>query len=260
MIDIHKKLVNGSQIEPKTVNALLLSGIINILNQSESFEEQEARSKDLEHQNVTTKAKIEALGNWVLKQNDEVVELREKLSRLDENGFLIKESSDVLTLKNRIGSLEIDLNSLKRTSMKRNESSEPLDINKHSKKCNECDHRFAQNFEMENHMVEAHRQKKQHACDVCEKEFYFEWRLKKHMKMHTEVPNVCYYFKNKKVCPFDEVGCKFRHEFQHVDVAHVEEVAVEEAHESSEKIADKPTAAENRNEENEKFPCPWQCS
>ena len=249
MIDIHKKLVNGSQIEPKTVNALLLSGIINILNQSEAFEEIEAISKDLEHQNVTNKARIEALENWVLKQNDAIVDLSEKLSCLDENGFIIKESSDVLTLKKRIGSIEIDLNSLKRTSMKRNESSKPLDSNKRSKKCNECDNRFTQNFEMENHMVEAHQRKKQHVCEVCEKEFYFEWRLKKHTKMHTEVPNFCYYFTKKKACPFEEIGCKFRHEFQHVELAHEQEVAVEEAQESSEKIADKPAAAEKPNDE-----------
>ena len=30
MIDIHKKLVKGSPIEPQTVNALLLNGIITI--------------------------------------------------------------------------------------------------------------------------------------------------------------------------------------------------------------------------------------
>ena len=265
MIDIHKKLVNGSQIEPKTVNTLLLSGIINILNQSEAFEDLEARSKDLEHQNVTNKARIEALENWVLKRNDAIVELSEKLSRLDENGVLIKESSDVLTFKKRIGSIEIDLNSLKLTSMKTNGSSKSVNINKQSKKCNECDTRFTQNFEMENHMVEAHQRKKQHACDVCDKEFYLEGRLKKHMKMHTEVPNFCYYFNQKKVCPFDEIGCKFRHEFQHVELSHAEEIPVEEAQESPEKIADKPAAVENPNEVkecplcNEEFPCPWQC-
>ena len=268
MIDIHKKLVDGIQIEPITVNALLLSGIINILNQSEAFDELEARSKDLEHQNVTSKARIEALENWVLKQNDVIVELSEKLSRLDENGFLIKESSDVLTLKKRIGGLEIDFNSLKRTSMKINESSKPLTVNKHSKKCNECDDRFTQNFEMESHMVEAHQRKKEYVCGVCDKEFYYEWRLKKHMKMHTEVPNFCYYFNKKEVCPFDEIGCKFRHEFQYVAIVHAEEIAVEEPEESSEKIADEPAATneENPNELkecplcNEPFPCPWQCT
>ena len=249
MIDIHKKLVNGSQIEPKTVNTLLLSGIINILNQSEAFEDLEARSKDLEHQNVTNKARIEALENWVLKQNDAIVELSEKLSRLDENGVLIKESSDVLTFKKRIGSIEIDLNSLKLTSMKTNGSSKSVNINKQSKKCNECDTRFTQNFEMENHMVEAHQRKKQHACDVCDKEFYFEWRLKKHMKMHTEVPSVCYYLNKKTVCSFEEIGCKFPHKFQQVEIAHAELVVVEEAQEKSDKIVDKPADAENPNEE-----------
>ena len=69
-----------------------------------------------------------------------------------------------------------------------------------------------------------------------------------------------------EVCPFDEIGCKFRHEFQHAEIAHAEEVTVQEVQESSEKIADKSAGTENQNEEedcplcNEKFPCPWQCT
>ena len=75
-----------------------------------------------------------------------IVEISEKLSRLDENGVLIRESSDVMNFKKRIGSLEIDLNSLKLTSMERNGSSKSVNINKNRKKCNECDTRFTQNF------------------------------------------------------------------------------------------------------------------
>ena len=38
------------------------------------------------------------------------------------------------------------------------------------------------------------------------------WRLKKHMRLHTE-KNIlhCHYFNNNKSCPFEEHGCKFIH-------------------------------------------------
>ena len=48
MITIHTQLINGSPIDPDTVNALLLGGIVNILSQSEAFEDAENRIKALE--------------------------------------------------------------------------------------------------------------------------------------------------------------------------------------------------------------------
>ena len=39
-----------------------------------------------------------------------------------------------------------------------------------------------------------------------------KWRLDKHNKAH-EMLNVkfCHYLNNNKVCPFEEIGCKFKH-------------------------------------------------
>jgi hypothetical protein len=48
MIQTHKKLINGSPVDPKTMNTLLLGGIVNIRHQSEAFEVVEARAKALE--------------------------------------------------------------------------------------------------------------------------------------------------------------------------------------------------------------------
>ena len=36
--------------------------------------------------------------------------------------------------------------------------------------------------------------------------------LKKHMLIHTDQAQCCHYYKNGKLCPFDEIGCMFRHE------------------------------------------------
>ena len=50
-------------------------------------------------------------------------------------------------------------------------------------------------------------------CDQFDKEFVLRWRLKKHMRLHTE-SNVkhCHYFNNDKDCPFEVLGCKFLHQ------------------------------------------------
>ena len=46
------------------------------------------------------------------------------------------------------------------------------------------------------------------------------WRHDKHLKMHTDI-NIrqCKYFKNDSPCPFEELGCRFRHE-ENVELRH----------------------------------------
>ena len=60
---------------------------------------------------------------------------------------------------------------------------------------------------------EAHMEEKKNKCDICEKELFLELRLRQHVKIH-ENPNTkkCHYYNNDKVCPFEPLGCKFRHE------------------------------------------------
>ena len=101
MVDTHKKLVNGSQVDTKVVNTLLFGGVVNILHQSEAFEDVEERVKAIEREDVTNKAKIEYLENWVLRQNDTIEKLNEKLSRLDENGVFVKEAEDLDSIQKR---------------------------------------------------------------------------------------------------------------------------------------------------------------
>ena len=51
-----------------------------------------------------------------------------------------------------------------------------------------------------------------HYCYICDKGFVLNWRLGKHMKMHSEKDLChCYYFRNNHKCPFAEIGCKFLH-------------------------------------------------
>ena len=77
--------------------------------------------------------------------------------------------------------------------------------------CKVCEDKFSENVKLELHM-NIHKIDKQEKCDDCGKVFYFKWRLKKHKEMHTD-KNVkkCHYFNNDKICPYEEIGCKFQH-------------------------------------------------
>ena len=85
-------------------------------------------------------------------------------------------------------------------------SSHPKHIN-----CNQCDLSFSESWMLENHMG-THNLIKDHRCDVCGKGFYFKWRFMQHVKTHScQNVKTCHYFNNRKDCPFEEVGCKFKH-------------------------------------------------
>ena len=49
-------------------------------------------------------------------------------------------------------------------------------------------------------------------CDICKKQFHLRWRLNKHRASHDEQSKFCHYYNNDKNCPFEVLGCKFKHE------------------------------------------------
>ena len=65
---------------------------------------------------------------------------------------------------------------------------------------------------MEKHM-KIHNVSEEHECDICGKRFILEWRLKMHRKAHDMTDQkYCHFFNNKKSCPYEEIGCMFKHE------------------------------------------------
>ena len=85
------------------------------------------------------------------------------------------------------------------------------DLHTRKIKCKLCDETFKSNHELEHH-VEVHAIEKEFKCDVCAKEFYLEWRFKVHKSVHLQTTKVCKYFASNKICPFEPVGCKFKHD------------------------------------------------
>jgi len=214
MITTHKKLEQGVKVDPGTLNVLMLGGIVNILCQSEALEQMEEKVKILEQENTTNKVKMEYLESWVVKQHEVIEDLNKKFSRLDKNGVLVKESRDAQSMHKKLLGIEIDVDSLK-NSLKRKENTKPHPKSSlHAKKCKECGETFTQNSDLEMHVISEHGQEKSFQCEICDKRFVLEWRMRKHLKMHEEKITMCKFFARSEHCPFEEIGCTFSHEHQ----------------------------------------------
>ena len=62
-------------------------------------------------------------------------------------------------------------------------------------------------------MDDKHSTEKENACNFCGKTFHLKWRLEKHKEIHDKEKSLkyCHFFNNHKVCPYEEIGCKFLH-------------------------------------------------
>ena len=143
-----------------------------------------------------------------------------------ELSLTIKENNDVHTAK--IEELESKVKKLLENNENREEGntstmfySKQSELNRHMKsthskvlaikKCNICNETFTENFKLEIHL-RTHNEAETFGCDICAKTFVLKWRLRKHKSVH-ETTRYCHYFNNAKLCPFEELGCKFLHEW-----------------------------------------------
>ena len=167
-----------------------MGGVINILSHSEVLEEVENRIKALECEQSSSRAKIESLENWVLKQSNTIEELQKKLSRLDENAdMFVKESNETESIRKKNYGIEIEMKALKRSAPFAKETSNQDKSERTHIKCKVCVKRFKLNSDFEKHMVENHQHEKKFECQSCRKYFYLEWRLKKHILIHKRMPS-----------------------------------------------------------------------
>ena len=83
---------------------------------------------------------------------------------------------------------------------------------KKDRKCNQCDITFIQMNDLEHHIKSIHQAKLNFKCDQCDKRFFTDWRLQKHKRMHSTTGKKCHYFNNGKFCPYEELGCRYKHE------------------------------------------------
>ena len=67
---------------------------------------------------------------------------------------------------------------------------------KHSRrhlKCSKCDFSCNMSSEYENHVIESHSSYESFKCYQCDKNFVVEWRLEKHLEMHSNNTKFCHY-------------------------------------------------------------------
>ena len=80
-------------------------------------------------------------------------------------------------------------------------------------KCKLCEQIFNRFSDLENHIRSNHEKHEVFHCEICDKGFVLNWRLRKHMNIHSEESvHYCYYFNNNQKCPFEEIGCRFLHQ------------------------------------------------
>ena len=118
MINTHNKLAQGIPVDANAVSALLLGGIINIINQHDKIEHLEKKMKNVLMENNTNKIRLEIIENWVQRQDNLNKKLDEKLSFVDKNGIVFKENHQIEIIQKKLSRLEAEL-SLQKESLKR---------------------------------------------------------------------------------------------------------------------------------------------
>jgi hypothetical protein len=131
------------------------------------------------------------------------------LPGVDENGVILKENKAMETLNQKLIGLEIDLDAMKNLKVCKNKHEKPT---LRETKCDVCGEGFERNCDLEHHLESCHVKEKDNECNSCGKRFHLKWRLKKHVRIHSEETKVCHYYSNKLECPFQEIGCMFLHE------------------------------------------------
>ena len=85
----------------------------------------------------------------------------------------------------------------------------------HLLKCTLCSDAFKNISELEKHIEGNHDEYETFECETCSKKFVTKFRLEKHSKMHLNVAiKNCHYFRRNKPCPYEKLGCKFRHKLE----------------------------------------------
>ena len=85
--------------------------------------------------------------------------------------------------------------------------------------CNNCENKFSTFSKLELHIKKKHVNFQGENCDQCGKKFVTAWRLRKHMRIHSQLfMKTCKYFEANTICSFEELGYKFKHNVHIKDI------------------------------------------
>ena len=142
------------------------------------------------------------------RNDSKIINIEKKINQLEDLMSKKQENSDMNVINHKEYSCKnCDYKVQDKSELKQHiKTKHPKEI-----KCKVCDETFDKTYKLElhlkNHEVECFK------CKVCDKSFHLKWRLEKHESAHNLL-NVkfCHYFNNGKQCPYEEVGCMFKHE------------------------------------------------
>ena len=187
---------------------LFLGGITNIFWQSETVDKLTEKAQDHEMESLKCGTRIESLEHWAKQLN-------EKLDKVERDIMSTNSSTDFEAL---CESVRADIDLLKRkfsminiSSQRSVDGKETSELSKGRKSCKKCGETFSLTCDLEKHMVTFHGASKSYSCEICTKSFYLKWRLEKHLLVHKDGVKPCKYNKSGQNCPYDDVGCKFKH-------------------------------------------------
>ena len=162
--------------------------------------ELEARVIFLDNERVA-KCKNDHKQEETLRQR-EILSLREELDKVSNK--IIKIDKDIILLDEQ--SKKVSEN-VKKVTPKRK-------IKECQVECDHCDEKFDSHSSIEMHLKNLNVTK-QFKCSECEMSLHTKWRLNKHKKMHQSSSKIrkCHFFNSGKICPFEQLGCKFKHEY-----------------------------------------------
>ena len=148
---------------------------------------------------------------------DEANSVKKELAEVKDELMKIKDKEQLNVFESRILNDELKCNSCA------NEFNSQKDLKLHVKekhprkiKCKLCEELFNKNSELEMHIEICHVSTERYKCEKCNKTFVLKWRLTKHQENHTGINKKCHYFNNKKVCPYEEIGCMFDHSLSEI--------------------------------------------
>ena len=192
--------------------------LINII------EEMDKRIVKLEAEKITLENKIGSIEDNTVTLEQEIQALGEKMKRDKSHSMKNteekkKEEPEDIKCK-ECGKFFVDLRTLSAHKNKehadmvgkKEKATEIMSKVKREIKCNLCIEKFNNGSSLELHVKRMHKGYPSFDCKICKKNFVTKWRLKKHSTMHTDIKvDQCHYFKSNKCCPYDYLGCKFRH-------------------------------------------------
>ena len=92
---IYSKLKNGEVINQNVVNSIIIGGVLNFIVHQETAQKLEAKVMKLETELKTSKCRIESLENWMNKNDEAMINLKETFAKFSVPNLEVKKKVEI---------------------------------------------------------------------------------------------------------------------------------------------------------------------